>query len=125
MEDSWLVQHIFYGSRAPWSRWEAADSVRVWATNTTQVRKTPKLAQRLGQLQPFTAVFPQECMGQLAIFQANLTPFSLAERRGVALHLPADGALRPAGGRLALLQPHGLRSLNLKFTGLTQNLGHL
>ena len=28
--------------------------------------KDAKLAQKLGQLQPFTAVFPQECMGQLA-----------------------------------------------------------
>ena len=27
-----------------------------------------KLAQKLGQLQPFLAVFPQECMGQLASF---------------------------------------------------------
>ena len=33
-----------------------------------KVRKTPKLAQKLGQLQPFSAVFPQECMGQLASF---------------------------------------------------------
>ena len=27
-----------------------------------------ELAQKLGQLQPFIAVFPQECMGQLASF---------------------------------------------------------
>ena len=30
--------------------------------------KDAKLAQKLGQLQPFLAVFPQECMGQLASF---------------------------------------------------------
>ena len=30
--------------------------------------KDAKLAQKLGQLQPFIAVFPQECMGQLASF---------------------------------------------------------
>ena len=30
--------------------------------------KYPKLAQKLGQLQPFLAVIPQECMGQLASF---------------------------------------------------------
>jgi hypothetical protein len=30
--------------------------------------KDAKLAQKLGQLQPFIAVFPQECMGQLAYF---------------------------------------------------------
>ena len=28
--------------------------------------KDAKLAQKLGQLQPFTAVFPRECMGQPA-----------------------------------------------------------
>jgi hypothetical protein len=28
--------------------------------------KDAKLAQKLGQLQPFMAVFSQECMGQLA-----------------------------------------------------------
>jgi hypothetical protein len=33
-----------------------------------QVRTTPVSAQKLGQLQPFIAVFPQECMGQLASF---------------------------------------------------------
>ena len=27
-----------------------------------------ELAQKLGQLQPFLAVFPPECMGQLALF---------------------------------------------------------
>ena len=30
--------------------------------------KEAKLAQKLGQLQPFIAVFPHECMGQLASF---------------------------------------------------------
>jgi hypothetical protein len=30
--------------------------------------KAAKLAQKLGQLQPFTAVFPQECMGQPSSF---------------------------------------------------------
>jgi hypothetical protein len=30
--------------------------------------KDAKLAQKLGQLQPFIAVFPQECMGQLGSF---------------------------------------------------------
>jgi hypothetical protein len=30
--------------------------------------KDAKLAQKLGQLQPFLAVLPQECMGQLAHF---------------------------------------------------------
>ena len=30
--------------------------------------KDAKLAQQLGQLQPFLAVLPQECVGQLASF---------------------------------------------------------
>jgi hypothetical protein len=33
-----------------------------------QVSQDAKLAQKLGQLQPFIAVFPQECMGKLASF---------------------------------------------------------
>jgi hypothetical protein len=31
-------------------------------------KKEAKLAQKLGQLQPYIAVLPQECMGQLASF---------------------------------------------------------
>jgi hypothetical protein len=31
--------------------------------------KATKLFQTLGQLQPFIAVFQQECMGQLAFFE--------------------------------------------------------
>jgi hypothetical protein len=39
----------------------------VWKTDDeTTGEKDAELAQKLGQLQPFTAVFPQECMGQLA-----------------------------------------------------------
>jgi hypothetical protein len=30
--------------------------------------KDAKLAQKLGQLQPYLSVFPQECMGQLVFF---------------------------------------------------------
>ena len=82
-------------------------------------------SEKDGPTSAFHSCIPTGMHGPTRIFWASLTPLSLAERRGVALHLPADGALRPAGGRLALLQPHGLRSLNLKFTGLTQNLGHL
>jgi hypothetical protein len=36
-----------------------------------------KLVQKLVQLQPFVAVFPQECTGPTCIFWAILTPFSL------------------------------------------------
>jgi hypothetical protein len=41
-----------------------ADCRRDWG----QSEKDTKLAQKLGQLQPFTATFPQELMGQLASF---------------------------------------------------------
>ena len=34
----------------------------------TSSEKDAKLAQKLGQLQPSVAVFPQECAGQLASF---------------------------------------------------------
>ena len=39
--------------------------------------KDVKLAQKLGQLQPFIAVFPQECMGQLPSLWAKIRSFSL------------------------------------------------
>jgi hypothetical protein len=42
--------------------------------------KDAKLAQKLGQLQPFIAVYPQECMGQLASFDQPNT--FLAAGRG-------------------------------------------
>jgi hypothetical protein len=32
----------------------------------SKIEKHAKLAQKLGQLQPFLAAFPQECMGQFA-----------------------------------------------------------
>jgi hypothetical protein len=32
------------------------------------IEEDATLAQKLGQLQPFIAVFPQECMGQPAYF---------------------------------------------------------
>ena len=35
-------------------------------SNTSE--KDAELAQKLGQLQPFLAVFPRECVGQLASF---------------------------------------------------------
>jgi hypothetical protein len=39
-------------------------------TQGCRLRRRPrdKLAQKLGQLQPFITVFPQECMGQLPSF---------------------------------------------------------
>jgi acetyl-CoA acetyltransferase len=51
-----------------------------------------KVRKKLGQLQPFVAVFPPECMGQLASL-ANLTPFSLQ--------------LNVNGGAMALGHPLG------------------
>jgi hypothetical protein len=41
--------------------------VSQWANFPTS-EKDDKLAQKLGQLQPSIAVFPQECTGQLASF---------------------------------------------------------
>jgi hypothetical protein len=55
--------------------------------------KGAESAQKLGHLQPFIAVFPQECMEQLAymyVFVANLTPFSFQRY--------ANAVLRPLVG---------------------------
>ena len=41
--------------------WPYISNAEAIAVN--QVRKDAKLAQNLGQLQSFVAVFPQECMG--------------------------------------------------------------
>jgi hypothetical protein len=50
-----------------------------------KVRKlAQKLAQKLGQLQPFIAVFSTGMHGPTRIVWANLTPFSL--KRHAALH---------------------------------------
>jgi hypothetical protein len=54
------------------------------------------LAQKLGQLQPSTAVPPQESTGQLASFWANLTAFSLPVDHDV----PGYVRLRVGGRRL-------------------------
>ena len=59
--------------------------------------KDAKLAQKLGQLQPFIAVFPQECVGQLAHF-------------GPTSHLARSvgaEALAEAGARLRELRRRG------------------
>ena len=48
--------------------------------------KDAELAQKLGQLQLFMAVSPQECMGQLASFWANITPFSLQYQSALLPH---------------------------------------
>ena len=49
--------------------WAAPGTARYSAAalgRYSRVRKMPRLAQKLGQLQPFLAVFPHECTGQLA-----------------------------------------------------------
>ena len=61
--------------RSPCYRGRAA----AWRCRKSE--KDAKLAQKLGQLQPFIAVFPQQCMGQLASSGTTiLTPFSLRPR---------------------------------------------
>ena len=48
----------------------------------TQDEKDAKLAQKLGQLQPFIAAFPQECIwGNLHLLGQPNTFFSLAQAR--------------------------------------------
>jgi hypothetical protein len=65
----------------------------VWAHTRGASEKDAKLAQKLGQLQPFMVVFPQECMGQFASFgPCDLTPFSLPEARRLVLTSVQAGA---------------------------------
>jgi hypothetical protein len=54
-------------------------------------------AQKLGQLRPFLAVCPPECMGQLCVFWANLTLLSL-QFCGAVARQKQDGAPRPQLG---------------------------
>jgi hypothetical protein len=46
--------------------WKGLIVARAWPSN----EKGAVLAQKLGQLQPLIALFPHECMGQLASFGA-------------------------------------------------------
>jgi hypothetical protein len=55
--------------------------------------KDAESAPKLGQLQPFIAVFPQECTGQLASFWASLTPLSLQYSFVLELALTAGVAV--------------------------------
>ena len=65
-----LLSVTWHASNAPKSQY-----VDLWAMNSCIVylivrisEEDVKLAQKMGQLQPFIAVLPQECMGQLASF---------------------------------------------------------
>ena len=71
-EATGLVQsakQIFRGADANSDRVVDADEFYAYmAEQATQSEKDTKLAQKLGQLQPFMVVFLLECMGQLASF---------------------------------------------------------
>jgi hypothetical protein len=56
-----------------------------------------KLAQELGQLQPFLAVFPPECMGPTCTFWANLTRSSLKYLNTYGTPAAGRGLAVPAG----------------------------
>ena len=78
--------------------------------------KDTKLAQKLGQLQQFTAVLPPECMGQLASFgpTEHRSRCSAGRRRRGARSTPGHSAAvgireqRIGGFRGAHLNPLGL-----------------
>jgi hypothetical protein len=70
-----LVQHAWHGLLQRWQLGQPLEQLqrrhrrgrrRELPQPTSE--KDAKLAQKLGQLQPFIAVFPHECMGQLASF---------------------------------------------------------
>jgi hypothetical protein len=52
------------GSSCATAGWAAAG----WTGWTSRKWEDAQLAQKSGQLQPFLAVFPRDCMGQLASF---------------------------------------------------------
>jgi hypothetical protein len=56
------------GGAAHAVRGAAAKAADHGARRAPASEKDAKLAQKLGQLQPFLAALPQECMGQLASF---------------------------------------------------------
>ena len=69
--------------------------------------KDAKLAQKLGQLQPFLAVFPQELHWPTGIFWANLTPLSLQLAR---LNLTEESAAAGSSTRRMLRKGSGSSS---------------
>jgi hypothetical protein len=61
-------------------------------SRASRSEKGAKLAQNLGQLQPFIAVFPQECMGQLASFGPTQ---HLSRSRIMVLDGPCENTMNP------------------------------
>jgi hypothetical protein len=81
------------------------------------------LAQGLDQLQPFTAVFPPECTGQLApSFWANLTPLSPKDSHCFSF-VPESVAAKRALPHEAARDPRAADEAGRKVrsTGLTQH----
>ena len=71
---------------------------------TTKVRKTPRLTQNLGQLQPFIAVYtPTGMRGPPCIFRASLTPFSLQHGEATWTPVVLSGGLIYNGGSISAL----------------------
>jgi hypothetical protein len=63
-----------------------------------QVRKAPRWPQKLGQLQPSIAPYPQECICQLASSGAISNAFLAAAPRGATRGAAAGARAQPAGG---------------------------
>ena len=95
--------------------------------------KDAKLAQKLGQVQPFSCI-PSGMHGPTCIFWANLTPFSLqrgdfaAAARGSLAR--AGETLCPAGlclkhGAAAWLNGHKLGEMRSQFRRYSFSVGHL
>jgi hypothetical protein len=68
------------------------------ASSACRGEKDTKLAQKLGQLQPFMAVFPRECTGRPPSFGGQPNSF-LARHAEAASFMTAAGPLRGRGAR--------------------------
>ena len=84
-------------------RWVLAKVKEVLAApkGRSKIETDAKLTHKLGRVQPFTCVFPQEYNhNPTCIFWANLTPFSLQPRPGTRATGPPRCARRwPRSGR--------------------------
>jgi hypothetical protein len=71
----------------------------IFCTDNRSSKKDAKLAQKLGQLQPFIAVFPQECMANLHLLGQPNTFLASGKYRGPRANgSAAGGETSPSDG---------------------------
>jgi hypothetical protein len=78
-------------------RWPSPRAFRMARDGGDQSEQDAKLAQKLGQLQPFIALFPHKCMGQLYLLDQP-DSFLAQGRRALSI-VGAHGACHARGQR--------------------------